>query len=371
MNSLPDEESLADYSARLEAVMNTVIDGIITIDHSGIIQGFNPSAVRIFGYTPEEVIGQNVKMLMPNPYHAEHDGYIRNYLNSGNGKVIGIGREVAARRKDGTVFPMELGINEMSISGSRMFVGTIRDISDRKRAEEELLRSNEELERFAYIASHDLQEPLRMIANFTSLLEAEHGSSLDPQASEYMNFIVDAARRMQELVSDLLEYSRLGYEDAGYTELDTRAQTELALTNLEEGIQGTHAIITIDDLPVIRANPVRFLRLMQNLMGNGIKYRKKDQRPEILVSAKDTGDEWVFSVSDNGIGIKEQYLNQIFVIFKRLHNRQEYKGTGIGLTICKKIVESMGGKIWAESEPDKGSTFHFTIPKEKAEKRAA
>lgn len=364
-------ENKNDYAARLEAVLNTVIDGIITINQQGIIQSFNPSAVRIFGYEPEEVIGQNVKMLMPDPYHTEHDTYIANYLRTGQGKVIGIGREVTAQRKNKTIFPMELGINEMRISGNRMFVGTIRDISDRKKAEEELLRSNEELERFAYIASHDLQEPLRMVANFTALLESEYQDQFDPQAKEYMGFIIDAAKRMQDLVSDLLEYSRIGYEEAGFADVDCNAHAVSALNNLREVIEETNAVVTIGELPIVQVNPVRFSRLLQNLIGNGIKYRNKERTPHITVSVDDKGSEWLFSVHDNGIGIESEYLEQIFIIFKRLHNRKEYKGTGIGLAVCKRIVESFDGKIWAESTPGMGSTFYFTIPKKENNRIAA
>lgn len=627
MKSSNSATNLQDYSARLEAVLNTVIDGIITIDESGIIQGLNPSAVRIFGYAPDEVTGQNVKMLMPEPYHSEHDGYLKNYMTSGKGKVICIGREVQAKRKDGSIFPMELGINEMSISGKRMFVGTIRDISDRKqaeqalkdsqakmqaildntvdglitidekgcietfnkacesifgykaadvagenvkilmpdpyhaehdfylknyhdtgnrkiigsgrevkgkrkngdifpidlsvsevnvkgrkiysgivrdisdrkkieqdllesqkrydiavkgmgvglwdwdikmdtiywsptfldiagitdpafvptlekfktmvhpedvervmnileghlkrqnafdveyrlkrgdgayiwiracglavwdehghatrmvgsvndvsdrkKAEEELLRSNDELERFAYIASHDLQEPLRMVSNFTSLLESEYKEVFDEQAKQYMNFIVDASRRMQDLVGDLLEYSRIGHEETGFTNVDSTSHTRLALENLQENIESAGANIIVGDLPVIQTNPVRFVRLMQNLVGNGIKYRGKNKKPEITIKATDRGDEWLFSVADNGIGIKQEYLEQIFIIFKRLHNKKDYKGTGIGLAVCKKIVEGFDGKIWANSEPGKGSTFFFTVPKKEIAKKAA
>ncbi|MCB1652178.1 MAG: PAS domain S-box protein [Alphaproteobacteria bacterium] len=369
-NKVP-QENIADYAARLETVLKTVIDGIITIDSRGTIQSFNPSAERIFGYRPEEVIGRNVKILMPEPYHSEHDGYIKNYLQSGQGKVIGIGREVKALRKDGSVFPMELGINQMNIAGAVMFVGTIRDISDRKQAEDELLRSNEELERFAYIASHDLQEPLRMVANFTALLDGEYRGTMDAQAGEYMDFITDAARRMQEMVGDLLEYSRLGCEDAGFSDVNSESHTKMALANLYDVIEETEASVRIGDLPVIHVNPVRFLRLMQNLIGNAVKYRREDVRPDIRVEVEDRGREWLFSVSDNGIGMKEEYLQQIFIIFKRLHGKKDYQGTGIGLAACKKIVEGFEGKIWAESRPGEGSTFYFTVPKKETARQAA
>lgn len=366
-----DIGKLADYTSQLEAVLNTVIDGIITIDDHGIIQSFNPSSERIFGYAPEEVIGKNVRMLMPNPYKDKHDGYLSNYLDTGERKVIGIGREVKAQRRDGTIFPMELGVNEMNMSGKRMFVGTIRDISDRKHAEDELIRSNEELERFAYIASHDLQEPLRMVSNFTCLLKDEYEERLDEQGLQYMKFIVDASARMQNLVNDLLEYSRVEAQESGFSDVDCAQQTKATIETLQEIIEETNATINVEALPTIYANPVRFSRLMQNLVGNAIKYRKKNQNPHIHIKAEDKTTYWLFSVSDNGIGIKEEYLDQIFVIFKRLHGKQEYQGTGIGLAICKKIAESFGGRIWATSEPSKGSIFYFTVPKKEIAKEVA
>lgn len=274
--------------------------------------------------------------------------------------------------KDGTIFPIDLSVSEvLQNNGKRFFSGIVRDITERKAAETEILRSNEELERFAYVASHDLQEPLRMVVNFTALLNEEYAEKFDEQAGQYMRFTIDAARRMQELVSDLLEYSRIGYEDAGFSEINTRNHVERTMDNLSEIIEETAATIEIGDLPEIYVNPIRFSRLMQNLIGNGIKYRDKNRTPEIKVEAQDRERDWLFSVSDNGIGMKEEYLEQIFVIFKRLHNKQDYKGTGIGLAVCKKIVESFDGSIWAESKPGVGSTFYFTIPKREVERKAA
>ncbi len=356
---------------RLQAIVDNTVDGLITINEQGYIENFNKSCESIFGYSADEVIGKNVKMLMPEPYHTEHDSYLDNYNKTGDKKIIGIGREVKGKRKDGTTFPLDLSVSEVQVKGRRIYSGIVRDITDRKKAEEEIMRSNEELERFAYIASHDLQEPLRMVANFTNLLESDYGDQFDDQAAEYMSFITSAAQRMQDMVGDLLEYSRIGYESAGFTEVDSKSHTQLALNNLQEIIEETKAVITIEELPDIYVNAVRFSRLMQNLIGNAIKYRARDRTPEVRVKAVDKGNEWLFSVSDNGIGMKEEYLEQIFIIFKRLHSKQEYKGTGIGLAVCKKIVESFDGKIWAESNPGRGSTFYFTIPKREVAKLAA
>jgi len=361
----PNQSGKAERQAlaRLQAILDNTVDGLITINEFGLIQHYNKACERVFGYQTVEVLGKNIKMLMPEPYHGEHDGYLKNYHNTGDKKIIGKGREVEAKRKDGSVFPIDLSVSEINVKGEKLYSGIIRDITDRRKAEDEIMRSNEELERFAYIASHDLQEPLRMVSNFTMLLNQEYNAQMDDQAKQYMRFITEASVRMQSLVSDLLEYSRMGSENVGYVEFDSGAQLNGVLQNLGEAIGQTNAQIKVDSLPVIYCNPVRFSRLMQNLIGNAIKYRANNQTPQISVSVKDEKTQWVFSIQDNGIGIKKEYLEQIFVIFKRLHDKQQYSGTGIGLAVCRKIVESLDGTIWAESEYKKGSTFFFSIPK--------
>ena len=200
--------------------------------------------------------------------------------------------------------------------------------------------------------------------NFTSLLAEEHGESLDADARKYMDFIIDGSQRMHMLVSDLLDYSRAGQDDTGGVEFASGEKLNMALENLSEAIKETGARVTVDDdFPVITVNPVRFMRLLQNLIGNGIKYRKDGAAPEITVRVSSWDDMWQFSVEDNGIGIQEEYLDQIFEIFKRLHHKNEYSGTGIGLAVCKKIVDSFGGDIWVQSAFGQGSVFSFTVPK--------
>lgn len=356
------KDEMSSYRKRLDAILDTTADGIITIDVRGRIENFNKACERIFGYKAEEVIGANIKMLMPSSYADEHDTYIHNYLNTGERKVIGSGREVEAQRKDGSIFPIDLSIGEYEIDGERFFSGIVRDITARKRAEEQLLRSNIELERFAYIASHDLQEPMRMVSSFSELLEKEYAEQLDDTARQYIAFISDGANRMQALVHDLLEYSRAGRDDIDMQLINTQERLQVVLQDMNEVISESGAEVIVDELPFIVANPMHFVRLMQNLISNAIKYKKSDAPPKIHIGAEKKDNVWVFHVHDNGIGIKQSYLNQVFVIFKRLHKRSEYEGTGIGLSICKRVVESMGGKIWVVSEEGEGSTFYFTVP---------
>ena len=226
---------------------------------------------------------------------------------------------------------------------------------------EDLKRSNKELEQFAYVASHDLQEPLRMVASFTQLLEQRYKDKLDKDANEFIGYAVNGANRMQGLINDLLTYSRVGTRGKAPEPADSHSALGEAVLNLETMIRENHAVITNDDLPEVRADRSQLVQVFQNLIGNAIKF-KSEETPRIHLSAREAPGEWIFSVKDNGVGIDPQYFERIFVVFQRLHSREEYPGTGIGLALCKRIVERHGGKIWVESAPGKGSTFFFTIP---------
>jgi len=252
----------------------------------------------------------------------------------------------------------------------RGYRGVGTDITDRKRAQsvlraayDELARSNAELQQFAYVASHDLQEPLRMIGSYTQLLERRYGDKLDADAREFMGFIVDGATRMKQLIEDLLAYSRVGTRGKELRVIPAQGALDRALVNLRASVESSDAQITHDALPEVSADDTQLTQLFQNLIGNAIKFRKKDETLRIHIGVRDEKDEWRFSVSDNGIGIERQYFERIFMVFQRLHTRDEYPGTGIGLAICKKVVDRHRGRIWVESVQGKGSTFVFTLPK--------
>lgn len=628
---------------QIKAVLDSAVDAILTIDKTGTILTANDAATHIFGYAKSEILGRNVKMLMPEHYSKEHDGYLDNYHRTGEKKALGGRREVTGLRKDGSIFPMTLSVSEVNVEGEVTYTGIVRDISAEKQAEakikealhfnelimrnipdmvfikdsnlrivqansaflnvypeaerdsvigtttmeqydeketekfladdrkalkegyieteetvhfpdgrtrtlftkkvrfenvkgekfilglghdislrkeaekslieynrnieyqknyyeslisnlnvpafilnpdheviiwnkaceeltgiqaeevlgttnhwlgfyeskrplladivldgsydvindlygkevensfikggrqienwcpmpkkgkqlylaidagpiydkdgnviavtevlkditsikqtqeklvshqQELERSNKELERFAYIASHDLQEPLRMVSSYTQLLAKRYKDKLDEDANVYINFAVDGALRMQSLIQDLLKYSRLSSESRELVEIDANELFDDAVQNLEILIDETGSIVTKDELPVITGDVGQLRQLFQDLIGNAIKYRDADKTNKVHVSALESNDGWQFCIEDNGIGIAPEYFEKIFVIFKRLHGNAEYKGTGIGLALCKRIVEFHGGKIWVESEPDTGSKFYFSL----------
>ena len=243
----------------------------------------------------------------------------------------------------------------------RQVVELKRADQELKRYAAELVRSNKELEQFAYIASHDLQEPLRMVASYTQLLARRYEGKLDSDADDFIGFAVDGATRMQELINGLLTYSRVGTRGKDLEPTDCEVIYERTLQNLQRAIEESGASLTHDPLPTVVADDIQLGQLFQNLISNAIKFRSKEP-PRIHVSAKQEANEWVFSVSDNGIGIDPEFAERIFAMFQRLHNRTEYPGTGIGLAVCKKIVERHGGRIWVESELGKGTVFYFTMP---------
>ncbi len=377
------QKAFHDQAARIKAIVESATDAIITISSRGIVESFNAAAESMFAYNAEEVIGENVKILMPAPYQQQHDGYLKDYMETGLNSVIGIGREVIGKRKDGSTFPMDLAVSEVELKDRRLFTGIVRGISERKEAEQQqaalnlkialqsqeiaknnaaLEKSNEELKQFAYVASHDLQEPLRKVNSFCQLLREEYSDQLDENAQSYIRYAVDGATRMRNLVADLLDYSRVETQGKSLEPTDAGVACAVAIDNLQAAIEESGAKLSVDQLPTIEADQSQLIRLFQNLIGNAIKYCRESP-PEIMIGVQEQGDDWVFSVQDNGIGMGSQYYEQIFVMFKRLHASDEYSGTGIGLAICKRIVDRFGGRIWVESETDVGSTFFLSVPK--------
>ena len=350
------ELHLAHMEARYRGLLEAAPDAIVVVNQAGEIVLLNLQAEKQFGYRRDELVGQQVKNIIPEGF-AER--LLADDLRSAEDALaqqIGTGIELTGRRKDGSAFPIEIMLSPLESAEGILVTAAIRDISVRKAAElhllqtvEELNRSNEELGQFAYIASHDLQEPLRMVASYTQLLSRRYQGQLDTDADEFIAFAVDGASRMQRLIDDLLAYSRVGTK--GKELLDTSSEEALkqALLNLRGAIGESGALVTHDPLPTVLADEMQLVQLFQNLVGNAIKYQDPGV-PQVHVSAtRNGGKNWTFSVQDNGLGIDPLYFEKIFGVFQRLHGRDEFAGTGIGLAICKKIVERHGGSISVES----------------------
>jgi PAS domain S-box-containing protein len=366
-------EILSKAEQKFRSLLEAAPDAMIISAEDGRISLVNSQVEVMFGVQRAQLIGENIRMLVP----------------AWNGHTLASPaspKELKAIRNNSLEFPVEISLSPLQTEEGLLLTSAIRDITERKQADEairelntglerrvterteELLKSNEalrqsndDLKQFAYAASHDLQEPLRMIALFSQMLHSTYAGRLDKDADEYINYVVNGAQRMEQLLKALLAYSQAGSIEEGPTSpVDCEKIIETVLMNLAASIEQSGAAITWEDLPTVPAHEVRLVQLLQNLIGNAIKYRGADA-PKIHVSASRKDSEWLFSVRDNGIGIRPEYAHQIFGVFKRLHN-QTYPGTGIGLAICQRIVERYGGRIWLEPAPPPGSLFCFTLP---------
>ena len=489
LNALADE--LDESKARVRAMLESALDCIIGMDQQGRIVEFNPAAEKTFGYSSVEVVGKPLaEVLIPPAWRERHRQGLAHYLDTGEGRMLDKRIEISAVRANGAEFPIELTVTRVRGKGPPSFTGIIRDLTERKAAEEalshsasivessddailgktldgtilswnrgaeriygysaqemkgrsiflivpperrhevqqileriqggerlehfetlrvrkdgrkidisltvspikdlagkiigasaigqditerkraegvlqrqaaELARSNAELEQFAHIASHDLQEPLRMVASYTKLLARRYQGRLDKDADEFIAYAVDGATRMQTLINDLLRYSRVETRSKGLAPTEAAAALKWALANLRKAIEETGAILSNDPLPMVIADGMQLAQVFQNLIGNAIKFRG-DRPLRVHLGAERKEAEFLFWVRDNGMGIAPQFHERVFEIFRRLHPTEAYPGTGIGLAICKKIVERHGGRIWLDSEPGEGATFYFTIP---------
>ncbi|MDD5678585.1 MAG: PAS domain S-box protein [Kiritimatiellae bacterium] len=364
------------------SLIESSLDPLVTISAGGKITDVNEATIKVTGVPRDQLIGTDFSDYFTEPSKAS-EGYRQVFAK---GSVTDY--PLTIRHKDGHLTDVLYNASVYKDTHGNVLgvFAAARDVTVLKQAEvelrrhrdnlealvqertsklealnRELARSNENLAQFAYVASHDLQEPLRIMANYSQLLEKRYKEKLDKDADDFINFIVDAAKRMQKLITDLLEYSHIGSKDANMTEVDCNEVVRKVTGTMSAIIESDHARVTHDNLPVLTAHETGLIQLFQNLIGNALKFHDKDP-PLIHIAARRDKSGWIFSVRDNGIGIEPQYNKRIFHIFQRLHSRSEYPGTGIGLSICKKIVENHGGRIWVESETGKGTTFYFTIP---------
>ncbi|MCC9135124.1 PAS domain S-box protein [Pontibacter silvestris] len=374
------EEALRESESKINSIIQTAVDGIITINTRGVIEMVNPSAAKLFEYEEHELLGQKIDILMPEPDRSAHDSYMHHYHVTGEKHIIGIGREVSGITKTGKIFPLYLSISEVQLTDRKVYTGFIHDITYQKLSEErlrryasELERSNRELQDFAYVSSHDLQEPLRKIQAFGDRLKTKEYDKLSGQGKDYVDRMLNAASRMQNLINDLLDFSRVTTKSKPFVEVNLDKVLLEVLSDLEIIIEKKGAVVSHTPLPTVDADPTQMRQLFQNLISNAIKFCKENEKPVINIFAKQLqlkahltatpGDELVeIHVEDNGIGFDEKYLDRIFNIFQRLEG-QKYEGSGIGLAICRKIAIRHGGDITAHSQVGAGTTFIVTLAK--------
>lgn len=354
------EQLLLESEERFKALHNASFGGI-AIHDMGIILDCNWGLTEITGYSQEELIGMNGLMLIAPDY--------RDIVNNNIKRKYEEVYEVMGLRKNNEIYPLKLQARNIPYKGKSVRSVEFRDITEEKKAEQQLketmiqlVQSNKDLEQFAYVASHDLQEPLRMISSYTQLLERKYKDKIDQNANDYIHYAVDGASRMQKLINDLLEFSRVNSRGKKFESVDVSNVLGQVISNLQLLITENFAIVTNDDLPIINADESQITRVFQNLIGNSIKFKKESENPIIHISCKKLNNYYEFSVRDNGIGMEMQYHDRVFTIFQRLHSIKDYPGTGIGLSINKRIVERHNGTIWFDSKINEGTTFYFTIP---------
>ncbi|MCV9385836.1 PAS domain S-box protein [Reichenbachiella ulvae] len=353
---------------RFKLVVESAPNAMILVNQDGIITLVNAQTERLFGFQKKELIGNRLEMLIPNRFKEKHPDHRESYFQAPSTRPMGAGRELFGLRKDKKEVQIEIGLNPITTDEGQMVLASIIDITERKVQEsirakvKEMENRNQELEQFAYIASHDLQEPLRTISNFITVIKEDCMDQLDSEALGYLNTIGRATDRMVILVKALLEYSRLGV-GRQVAEVDCEQLVATVVSDLNNLIKETGTQIEIGSLPIVKGYDVELRQLFQNLITNAIKFRKKNQLAQVRVMCKVTESAYEFSIVDNGIGISKKNFDRVFYIFQRLNPANTYEGHGIGLAYCKKIVELHNGRIWIESEERQGTTFNFTIPK--------
>lgn len=352
------ETELQNSVNRTRLILQAVGEGVCGVDGDGVISFANKAALEITGMVEQGLVGLPAAALVaPGESVAV------------TAETAGIKREIMLRRQDGSLFPAEVVCLPIFSDGkSAGLVATFADISQRKEADEQLrqtidylARTNTELERFAYVASHDLQEPVRSVVSFSQLLERRLGPRLNEDEREFLSFIVGSAKRMGDLVRDLLTYARMTNHRNLFAPVDLNGIARDVCANLRSLIDERQADLRIASLPTVNGDRIQLVELLQNLISNAIKFARPGTPPEIQIAARRDGRYWRLSIRDNGIGIEPEYFERIFIIFQRLHTGQAYSGTGIGLALCKRIIEQHGGEIWVESTPGEGTTFFFTL----------
>jgi PAS domain S-box-containing protein len=353
-------------------------DAMVIVDDAGTISYVNSEAERLFGYARGELLGKAIEALVPAAARARHVAHREGYTKSPHTRPMGLAMNIVAQRKDGSAFPADVKLSPLTTPSGLFVTAAVRDITERIKTEQqlrgyaeslerlraqlerknvELEQRNRELEQFAYVSSHDLQEPLRKIVAFGDRLRSTSGAALDERGRDYLSRIQGAATRMQQLINDLLSFSRLTTKARPFEPVDLAKLVAGVASDLEVALERSGGRLAVGELGVIDGDASQLRQLIQNLIGNALKFHRKGVPPEVRVSGREVGEMYELRVEDNGIGIEPRFTERIFTVFERLHPRTEYEGTGIGLAVCKKIAERHGGEIRVESEPGRGSTF--------------
>lgn len=371
------DEQKRRHDERLAALLESAPDGVVICDGLGSIQLVNSQTERMFGYTRGQLVGRPVEVLIPARARRPHAVLRAGYLADPVARKMGAGADLTGRRSDGGEFPVDVALSTMDTDDGRLLTAFVRDatavrehqvererlLAELRRRADDLARSNAELEEFAYVASHDLAEPLRSISGFTQLLERRYGGRLDADADRFIGFVVDGVSRMDMLISDLLTYSRAGRLSLNVQRLELGRVVDGLLRTLHPAIHEAGARVVLGDLGYAVADEPKLAQVLQNLIANALKFRHPDRPPVIEIAAEPVRDDWqMISVVDNGIGIAPAHTAKVFKMFQRLHGRDDYPGTGIGLAVCQRIVERHGGRIWCEPGEGQGTAFRFTLP---------
>ncbi len=359
-------EALADSEARLRGIVESAMDAIITVNESQVIVMFNAAAASMFACPAEQAIGLPLGRFVPERFHARHAEILQRQQRQharhpfASDGVTGVS---VAMRLDGGEFPAEVSFSSVVQAGNLLHTLIIRDVTRRVKAYKALERSNLDLQQFAYVASHDMKTPLRSISGFVQLLERGYADRLDDKARLLIQRTMLATRRLEQLTEDLLTFARIEAEAKPFAPVDMAEVAQEVVHMLDAAVQATQAVVRTHGLPLVRGDRTQLAQLLMNLVGNSIKYCR-DRTPVVEISAVKTDREWVFSVKDNGIGIDTRHHEKVFELFKRLHTQTEYPGTGIGLAVCRRVVEGHGGRIWVSAHAGPGTTFSFTLPDE-------